>query len=331
MRRSLRPAVLFVLVLTAYALLGVAVADATPSTAANVTVSGQVTDDDGRAVGDAHVLLEPADGDLLAEHTDGEQAVVESVLKLARTDPDGVTVVRADGRFSASVPAGRYRAVAVTRERISAIREVDATGGATVDLAVDSHRVLRLDAGTAGPVAPGSATTVDVRVANPDDGDVDSLSVSLGDLPTGWTLAGVETNGSYDADARRVAWERVRPGENVTATLHVRVPADAEGRHYRVPLTADSDSHFVEAFDDGRVVVRPANATPTQTSVGDPANATTTPRVTGALTATPSPWPTERGYTGPPPTATTSPGFGPAVVLAAVAVLAVALRATESR
>lgn len=334
MRHPLRPAALFVLAVVAYALLGVAVADATGASVADPRISGQVTDENGTPVGDAYVLLEPTSGATLVEATDGDQAVAESLLKLAQSDPDGVTVVRTgeDGTYSATIGSDQVRVVAVTADarRVSTRHAVEVPGdNATVDLEVDRNRVLHVDADTAGPVAPGNETAVAVRIPNPDDEAVRSLSLAIGGLPEGWTLAGVDTNGSYDVDAQLVNWERVPPGEAATATLHVRVAAGAERGHHSVPLTADSDSHFVEDFDDGRVVVRPANATPTPTAVGGEATSatTTTPRVTGALTSTP----TETSPTGPPPTSTTSPGFGLVVALAGLVALVAGLRATESR
>lgn len=266
MRHPLVPALVVVLALVCYAILGAVVAGAV-APVSNATVSGTVTDDDGRPVTDAAVLLEPAEGDLLVEHTDGDRAVIESVRKLAAADPDGVTVVHTDedGHFSASVPEGRYRAVAVTRERISRLRTVDAAGGATVDLAVGRHRVLRVDAETTGPVAPGNATTLAIRVENHDDEPVRSLSVTVGDLPASWTLSGVDADGHYDADARRIAWDQLDPNETAVVRLHVEIPDGSERDRYPIPVSAGSDSHFVEDFDDGAVVVRPANATATPT------------------------------------------------------------------
>ena len=163
---------------------------------------------------------------------------------------------------------------------------------------------------------------------------------------------GVETEGSYDADARRLTWNSVAPGDAVFAVLDVSVAEHAGPGRYDVPPTAASDSHFVEHHEDGTVVVRPATPTPsdaggteataTSTSVaGTAARGTAggtaargTASETTSPTTSPSPWPTERGYTGPPPTASTSPGFGAAASLAAVgALVAVVGRraATESR
>jgi len=172
---------------------------------------------------------------------------------------------------------------------------------------------------------------------------------------------GVETEGSYDADARRLTWNSVAPGDAVFAVLDVSVAEHAGPGRYDVPPTAASDSHFVEHHEDGTVVVRPATPTPsdaggteataTSTSVagtaargtagGTAARGTAggtaargTASATTSPTTSPSPWPTERGYTGPPPTASTSPGFGAAASLAAVgALVAVVGRrvATESR
>lgn len=327
MRHPLVPPLLVVLALVCYAVIGaVAVGSAAP--APNATVTGTVTDDDGRPVADAAVVLEPTDGDLLVEHTDGERAVVESLLKVAETDPDGVTVVHTDGdgRFTAAVPEGRYRVVAVTRERVSPLRDVDATGGTTVDLTVDRHRVLRVESEFDDPVAPGNTSTVTLRVANPDDEAVGSLSVVVGDLPAGWTVAGVDTAGSYDADARRLTWERVPAGGTASATLQVRVPADAAHDRYRVPLAAESASHFVEHGDVVTVVVRPANATPTPTSIGADLNETGTPPSDGDGETPPS------GGDGETPTPDADrtlsvPGFGAAAALGGLVVaLALATR-----
>lgn len=306
---------------------GVALSGSTDGKTA--TVSGTVVTENGTSVTGASVLLEPVDGELMAEYTDGGQDVAESLLKLAETDPDGLTVARTDddGRFSASVAEGRYRVVAVTRERLSPLREVDATGGATVDLAVNRHQVLHVDAERAGPVAPGNTTTVAVRIENPDDDPVRSLSVTVGDLPSGWTLAEVETGGRYDAGAGRITWDRVDPNETAVAHLRIDVPEDAERGRHRVPLTATSDEHFVEQFGDGTVVVRPADATPTPTVAGGDANTTATPRVTGALTTTP----TDQSPAGATGTPTTVPGFGLVVAPIALLVWALRLRATESR
>lgn len=314
MRHPLAPSLLLVLALLGSAILGATAAGA----AADPTISGQVTDGNGTPVSGAYVLVEPAAGNTLVDAVDGGQVVPETLLKLALSDPDGITVLRTndDGVYSGSLPGGSVRVVAVgpDAERVSGLHEVESSGdGATVDLEVDRHRVLGLDAETAGPVAPGNTTTVGVRIANPGDDAVRSLSVTVGDLPAGWTLDGVDTDGRYDADAGRITWDRVEPNGTAEARLHVGVPDGAELGHNRVGLTATSDSHFVEQFDAVTIVVRPADATPTPTVVGGDGTSNTTPRVTGTLSVTPTESPR-------PDRSLPVPGFGVAAALGGVAV-----------
>lgn len=323
MRHPLVPALAVLLLLAAFAVGGAVLADADTgdTVATHATITGTVTDENGTAVSDAYVLAEPVDGDLLAEHTDGEREVAESLLKLGATDPDGVNVARTDGagRFEASVPTGTYRVVAVTAdgERVSRLNQVEA--GGTVDLAVDRHAVQELTAGRSVDVPPGETATVEVALENTDDEAVRNLTVAVGALPDSWSLTDVATDGSWDPRTRSLHWDEVDPGETVPATLSVSVPEDASRGQYRVPLSATADGHFVESMTDGWVVVRPPDASPTPTVVGGPA---------GTVTASP---PAATG-SGPGEDQVPTPGFGLAVALAAVA--AAGLRAvarSESR
>jgi hypothetical protein len=111
------------------------------------------------------------------------------------------------------------------------------------------------------------------------------------------------------------------------------VPDDAERGRYDVPLSATADAHFVEGMDDGTVVVRPANATPTPTYVGGPAGTEspmettgtpTSPRTTGAPSSSPTPHSDDDRHVR-------VPGFGVGGAVAAAAVLLVLVLARTDR
>lgn len=318
MRHPLVPALLVVLLLGAYAVAGAALAAGEPADSA--TVSGRVTVENGTGVADAYVILEPVGGDLIAEATDGDQAVAESLLKLGGTDPDGIHVARTDdaGRFETAVPDGEYHVVAVDGAAVSRTRTV-AAGNGTVDLVVDEDQVLAVETAATPTVSPGSTVTAEFRVANVDDEPVEGLTVALGDLPAGWTLEAVETSGRYDAANRTIAVAVLPADESVVVSMTLSVPENAESGRYGIPVTADSDTHYVE-HDAVTARVRLADATPTRTVVGG--EGSDTPPVTETPPLSPA--------TGPEsPNGPTVPGFGP---LVAVAVLLLeALRRGRSR
>lgn len=332
MQRPTVVALLFVLVVSGYALAGFAVVGVAsgavgggPAGAAEtVTVAGQVTDEDGQPVADAYVLLEPTPTEHLADALEGDRTIDGMLLRFGMADVDGVTVAKTDeeGRFTASVPADEYAVIAVAENprAVSELHTVEATGDeTTVDLQVDPHRVVSVDLDVPGRVAPGETATITVALDNPDDRPVESLSMDLG-LPDGWAVEAVETDGEWDADARRFHWDSVPAGERVEATLTVRVPGDAERGSYSVELTGDSESHFVEYAGYTTVDVLPPGATPTETQTPHHDEFTPSPTHEGAGSDDSTAGPAADGSATDAPAS--APGFGFVVAIFVLALLA---------
>lgn len=244
-------------------------------------VEGTVTDAEGRPVEDAYVLVQAKGEGLLQNATAGDEPIRQSLLELVDEHPFGLywNATTESGSYAVHVPRpGDYEVIAVTDEGVSRLRTVSIrVGAAEQDLTVDPDRILSLE--TADPsAAPGEIATVELRVPNPGDEAVEDLTVAFSP-PPGWTIEGVESDASWDADAARLTFERVEPGETATATVRVRVPPDAERGPHRIELAADASQHFVEQL--GGVQVRVAESgedtptlTPTETerrfTISDP-------------------------------------------------------------
>lgn len=345
MQRPTVAVLLFLLVVSGYALAGFAVVglasgappvdhgsagDATLA-AENVTVTGQVTDEDGQPVADAYVLLEPTPTGHLDEALAGDRTIAGMLLRFGMADVDGVTVAEtdADGNFEATVPAGEYAVIAVAEESraVSGLHTVAASGDVTVDLTVDPHRIVEVEQDLPGRVAPGETVTYTVGLENPDDRPLESLTMDL-TLPDGWTVESVETGGEWDGEARRLHWDAVQPGERVEATLTIRVPEDTDRGSYPVEVSADSESHFVEHTLYDPVDVLPPGATPTETHTPTgTVDGTSSPKGgeagTSTTTSTSVPATSSAPATDTPASA---PGFGVVAGVVALALLAVRRR-----
>lgn len=238
----------------------------------NGSVSGTVTDEDGRPVADAYVLIEPSPAEHLREATDGDRNVAEYLLRMGMTDLEDVKSVRTDddGHYRFDVPSGTYELVAVTEDRaVSRLHEVSADGDSTVDPTVDPDRVLRIE-GEQVTVVPGNETSVTLRLENTDDDTVRSLVVGYGELPSGWAVESVATDGREDPAERQVTWDTIGPGETASVRLTLSILEDAEPGHHTVGVSADAETHFVEQTIGIRVRVEPPGWTPTATHTSVP-------------------------------------------------------------
>lgn len=245
------------------------VAPATASDGAHGNrIEGNVTDPDGQPVEEAYVLVQARGERFLQNATAGDEPIRESLLALVEEHPYGLywNATTESGSYVVHVPrVADYDVIAVTEDGVSRLRTVSVrVRRAEQDLAVDPDRILSLETGDPS-ATPGEVAAVELRVPNPGERPVEDLSVAL-ELPAGWTVEGVETDGDWDADARRVTFDRVAPGETATATVRVRVPADVDRGLHRIELAADARRHFVEHVGGVQVrVAPPGAATPTLT------------------------------------------------------------------
>lgn len=314
MRPPLVHALAVALLLSAYAVGGaMLVAGAGPGDP--VTVEGRVTGPDGSAAGEAVVLV--GEYGLLTKLSPDE------LRDIAAQDPGDVTVVdvAADGAFETTVSYERAdAAVALTDDKVSEVLRLG-HDNATVAFALHERRPQTVHAAAASVSHGEKRTELHLGLVNNGDAAVENLTVTLGGLPDGWTVADVATDGSYDGDRRSVSWAAVPAGAEADATVRLAVPADAAVGDYEVSVAVDSTSHPV-AVDDASVEVLPAETPgPTTTVLGgdetttggtgsDPPSGTTSPP---EPTASPTPSNT------PAPVGTTSPGFGVGLAVAALA------------
>ena len=158
---------------------------------------------------------------------------------------------------------------------------------------VDPGQIQAVAAGDGG-VGQGSTTTLPIRVTNTDNEPVRNLTISLGELPDGWSVEGVQTDGSYKKGRGNVTWDTVGAGETALVNVTVSVPADADMRTYLVDIGADADEHFIEHTDGMRIRVHEPNetATPfvTETATDD----------SGGIVAIPTATPASSGGGGVP-------------------------------
>lgn len=293
-------------------LVGVS-AGATPALAAGtgtgdeVRIDGTVTGPDGAPAGDSVVLV--GDAAMLSKLSPDE------LRAFAADDPERLTVVPVgdDGQFETTVPRDRAEAaVAVSDAGISEVVRLGRSD-ASLSLRLHERRPQTVRASASAVSVDDRRTELSVGLINTGDEDVENLSVTLTSLPDGWTVEDVETDGSYRAADATLTWTAVPAGDQVDATVVLRVPEDAPVGEYTVDLRARSDSHPV-AVDPVTVHLRPEETEQPTTRVpaGD-GDASTTDRHTA----------TERHTTDPParesPTVTPVPGFEVAAALAALA------------
>jgi hypothetical protein len=321
MRHPLVPALLVVLLLAAYGVGGVALVDGAVRSdgggAEAVTVSGTVTSPAGGPAGDATVLI--GDYGMLSKLTPDE------LRSVAADDPADLAVVEtaADGSFSATVDRRRADSVAALSD--GGVSETVRLGNqnATVDLQLHERRPQTVYAAVSSVSHGETRTRLYVSLVNNGDEPVENLTVTVGALPAGWSVADVETAGNYDDATGTLTWSSVATGGEVDTTITLAVPADEAVGEYTIGLAGGSASHPV-TVENGTAEVRPEDtAGPTKTYLeGDGATATTgdgdderteTPGMTDGTTPTPTP--------------TSTPGLG--VLLAVGAVLAGAVVAAR--
>lgn len=257
----------------------------------NQTVTGTVTYANGSVAGDATVLV--------GSRTQLENSSPAELRELAAADPQDVAVTRTDAAGNYSLTPGEGvptdAVVAVSDDGVS---QVQPFGTGAVNLTLRPDRTLAVET-PAVRAEPGSRTTVSFQLVNNGDEPVEGLQVTLGRLPDGWNVVDTAPgSATYSQANTTFTWERIEPGERVTAEMRVFVAINAEKRTYDLPVFADSESHVVRA---GTLSV--AVAYPTDEPSGTAADGEGT-----GLSA---------------------PGFGPVVAVAAL--LGVALAAIARR
>jgi hypothetical protein len=289
MRHPLVPAVAVVLLLATYAAAGTALAGG-PGPGDQVAVDGTVTGADGSVPGDALVLV--GDRAMLTKLSPSE------LLSVAEDDPQNLAVVEVgeDGAFAATVPWKRAdAAVAVSDAGVSEVVRLGHEN-TTVDLQLHERRPQTVYTAAASFAHDENRTRLHVSLVNNGDGAVEKLTVTVGSLPDGWSVAGVETDGSYDPAARTITWSSVAAGAEVDTTVTLAAPVDVDVGEYEVVFGAASDSHPVE-IQDATVEKMPEDtAGPTKTVVGGDGGTpkytderTPSPRFTHTSTLTPTP------------------------------------------
>lgn len=310
MRHPLVPALAVVLLLAAYAAAGTAVAGGSalvgaPDSADQVTVDGTVTGVDDAPAGDAVVLV--GEYGLLSKKSPAE------LRDIAADDPADLAVVEVadDGSFSTTVD--RRQADAVLALSDAGVSETVRLGGenATLSLQLHEHRPQTVYAAVSSVSYGENRTRMYVSLVNNGDAAVENLTVDVTSLPDGWSVADVETDGSYDAASRTLTWRSVPAGAEVDTTVTLVVPEAATVGEYRADLAGSSDAHPVTVEDATVELLPEETAGPTETALGGD-GATSTPRYTDDLETTTTSTPTDT----PRPTATSTPGLGVLVALA---------------
>lgn len=311
MRHPLVPTLLVVGLLAAYAGAGVVLADGSVAAEA-VRVDGTVTGVDGAPGGDAVVLV--GEYGLLSKHSPDE------LRSIADDDPADLAVVEVadDGSFSTTVD--RRRADAVLALSDAGVSETVRLGGenATLSMQLHEHRPQTVHAAVSSVSHGETRIRMYVSLVNNGDEPVENLTVEVTSLPDGWSVADVETDGSYDEATRTLTWRSVPAGAEVDTTVTLSVPDAASVGEYGVGLAGSSGTHAI-SVPDGTVELLPEEtAGPTTTVLGGD-GATSTPRYTDDLESTATP----PGTDTPRPTGTSTPGLGVLVTLAALGGLAV--------
>jgi len=264
-----------------------------------VTVDGTVTGTDGSPAGDAVVLI--GQDATLTTHSPAE------LLAIAEDDPNDPTGVPVadDGRFSTTLDSRRAEAaVAVSEDETSDLVYLHSEN-ATLDIRLYDHRPQTVHAHLGSVAHDERRAQLFVNLGNSGETTISNLSVTLGELPDGWSVAEARTDGQYHATNRTLAWSSVGPSEEVDTTVVLSVPGDASAGTYTVSLSADSDTHRVDVSDETVEVLPEKTAGPTETVLPGDGEETA-----ASTSATP---------TSPTATSASGPGMGLAVTLAALA------------
>lgn len=285
------------------------------------TVEGTVETEAGEPVEDAVVLVQPGDADLFQNVTSGNRPVRQALVEVANDPPLGITRNRstATGNYTAHLSRrGKWEVVVVSSEGVSRIYEVNIQfQSATQDVTVDPDQIQSLSGGDAG-VGRGKTTTIPVRLNNTDDEPIRNLTVEIGEIPSGWTIESVETDGSYRKHRGKIRWETVGAGETALANVTLSVPENASLRTRTIDISASADEHFIEHTDEIRVRVHEPNATATPFATGTPTDAS------GGIIEVPEATPAPAGQSGVPMVLV----YGNLVLLFGVAVFSYALGKT---
>ncbi|WP_323674750.1 NEW3 domain-containing protein [Halorubellus sp. PRR65] len=254
--------------------------DDRPRERANATVTGTVRGPDGEALSNATVALAPAPEPMFVKATPGE---LGDVLDGEASDDLYAVRTDANGSFALEVPAGEYDAIALHGENVSAVGRVNATGTASLSLAVTDDRPMTYRA-SGGRAAPGGTATVTVAAYN-NDAAAKNVTLSLERLPDGWVVESYGGNAdAVDEAANAFAFERLGSGEWAKATVTVRVPEDAvRGDRYRfealatAPTPGPNATAVLHWSGNATVFVPPEETTqPTTNRPGDDGDGTGT-------------------------------------------------------
>ncbi len=294
-------------------------ADAPAVPDANQVLSGTVTSTDGEPFTDGYVLaVAEANASLAVSATPAE------LLAAAEADDPGVYAAQVgdDGRYSLSLPTdGTYYVVATDGVNVSAAADVAVEGETTHDPTVTTvtEADVSLAAGSAGTTTPGEAVPMIVRTSNPTPHVLGPITVTVGDLPEGWTVTGNQsTDGEWDGEESTWQWSRLPADERAAGTLTVAIPDDAELGEHEIPVTVTVGDVVVhEATWTVSVQEETTTTTPGTTTAAP--GTTTAPNGTIATTTAPSGTTEADGDGG-------SPGFGPVAVLFALALLSLGAR-----
>lgn len=289
-------------------------AEAAAVTGANSVLSGTVTTADGEPFTDGYVL---AVTEANASFVRGSSPA--TLFAAAEANESGVYAapIRDDGSYSLSLPEnGTYSVVATDGTNVSAVAGVTVDGATALDLTVEPVTAadVSLAAGSAGETTPGDTVPMVVRVPNPAEHVVGPVTVTVGDLPEGWTVASNQSaDGEWVGAESTWRWSLLPTDQRAAGTLTVAIPEDAATGEYEVPVTVTVGDVVVREGTWTVSVEEPSTATPGTTAPGTTTPAGTTANGTPATAA---------------PNGTTAadgdgsvPGLGALAALAALALL----------
>lgn len=281
-------------------------------------ITGTVRDESGVRTSDAIVIAHSSNAPYIDRAVNGSDSVVPALLRLADDPPIAVSVNRTTeiGNYTVHFASrGTYQVIAVTENgAVSRVKTAEIElESPVVNLTIDAERVQQVQGGNAAGT-PGQRTTFRVWITNSDDESIRNLTVSIRELPAGWRVESVETNGTYDQSIRQLHWNSVPANSTATANVTVSIPTNESNTTRTMDLAASSDSHHVEHTDPVRVRVGPPGNT------GTPTERPTDIGGDGIQVTLPSPTPTSNGWGLLP--------SGVAVLLVGVAVSAYAVGRT---
>lgn len=254
--------------------------------AANDTVSGNVTYLNGSAAANATVMV--GSRALFQKNSPSE------LREIAADNPQDVEIAQTDrnGRYSMTVDSEQVDAEAIVALTSDGISRIQAFSAGEIDLTVRTTKTLAFEMPQTR-TEPGGRAPVTFEFVNTDDSAVEGLKLTLGKLPDGWNVAQTSSDSAtYHTANRTFVWDSVAPGERVEAEMKLFVAINAETKRYDLPMFANSRTNPVEAGNLTVTVAFPTDRPP-QTGAQD-------------------------GGSG-----ISAPGFGP--VVAVVAVLGAAL------